>query len=805
MAFRSRLSGTLSFLICVGLYLSLFNRPLDAKGAASKQVSDLTQDGEQLDKSHAENAAESSLGGAEADNRRVTRRQYSATFDWYQWFLDKELVNPGNFGGYCEVDHHQVRRMVKPRKIVIIGSGPTGLGAAQRLYDLRQEDNNTVITILEKEGKPGGLASSERDEMGFLWDVGVHVVFSHYTYFDRVLNLAVPEWNYRRRASFAFMKGSDGIRRFIPYPVQNNIHTMDKVDQQRSLAGLEEITRNPISGKPVNFDEWMLQKFGVGLADVFMRKYNRKIWTVDTKEMNSAWVGERVAVPDIEEIKTKIDEVDSGANAKDSEWGPNRFFRYPKYNGTGGMWESVARRIPRRWFNFHSKVIGIDVDRKEITVEVGKDAKHLETIEYDSVISTVPLDVFTGFIRSSDESLKEMQQLASQLVHTHTHVVSVGLAGQLPASLADKSWVYFPDSDSPFYRLTMFSNYSDDHVPNPAAYWSLMCEIAEPEVSPNPGYWTRGNLIKASIKALVLYGFATADMVVSIHYRRLEHGYPVPSLRRDMILDTVQPWLQSKDIYSRGRFGGWRYEVANQDHSFMQGVEAADKIVLSVPELSYPDPNLANSKKNTDRVVPLDWEIVIAQDDHQDLEWLKPYADHTLVYHLGTDLGPLIQFYAWQRLEGTRRKAQVFLHHITTNYDQLAEVTIFAQGDQEKSRCFKCFGNPQEFLSSARKAVSCEWRDCLDSDLGAADEFPQCSQDKKNGTEILGILNRNCWGSVRQGTGFSHCWDGCFGATKEMIRRHSLESYRQASTYLGTISKDDEDHYLETLWHQMLS
>ena len=103
------------------------------------------------------------------------------------------------------------------QRIVIIGAGPTGLGAAYRFSEHNDSiANNTEVIVLEMERQAGGLASSYRDDKGFLWDNGGHVVFSHYDYFNRVLKKAVTDWNKRSRASYAYMMGSSGRRKFVP-------------------------------------------------------------------------------------------------------------------------------------------------------------------------------------------------------------------------------------------------------------------------------------------------------------------------------------------------------------------------------------------------------------------------------------------------------------------------------------------------------------------------------------------------------------------------------------------------------------
>jgi hypothetical protein len=87
---------------------------------------------------------------------------------------------------------------------------------------------------------------------------------------------------------------------------------------------------------------------------------------------------------------------------------------------------------------------------------------------------------------------------------------------------------------------------------------------------------------------------SSTDEIVSIYYRRLEHGYPTPSLERDDVLAEALPWLKRQAIWSRGRFGSYKYEVANQDHSCMIGVEAVDNILFGTKEFTLLYPSLVS-------------------------------------------------------------------------------------------------------------------------------------------------------------------------------------------------------------------
>ena len=222
------------------------------------------------------------------------------------------------------------------KKIVILGAGPTGLGAAWRLEEL----NHNSWELFEAENHPGGLSASFEDEKGFTWDLGGHVQFSHYGTFDKMMEFLLGKdgWWYHERESWVWMRN-----RFVPYPFQNNIHRLPEREKWQCLKGLIELYKNPPTKKPENFEEWILSTLGRGIADIFMLPYNFKVWAYHPSEMQSSWLGERVAVADLERVTKNII-----FNTDDVSWGPNNTFQFPKYGGTGAIWQAMAKKTAGR-------------------------------------------------------------------------------------------------------------------------------------------------------------------------------------------------------------------------------------------------------------------------------------------------------------------------------------------------------------------------------------------------------------------------------------------------------------------------
>jgi protoporphyrinogen oxidase len=437
-------------------------------------------------------------------------------------------------------------------RILILGAGPCGLGAAHQLLKLGHSD----WYLFERCSHVGGLSASFIDDNGFTWDVGGHVLFSHFPYFDLAVEEALGGAYYEhQRESWVRI-----LQNWVPYPFQNNIRYLPDEALQECVEGLRSLTGRPEAAE--NFRGWMDRVFGRGIVRYFMKPYNSKVWGVPLESMGKDWIAERVSIVDLDRIERNIAE-----SRDDLSWGPNSTFRFPRRGGTGAIFEGIARPLRDRITLGH-EMVALNPMTKTITFANGR------TETYDVLINTTPLDALVTCCRDVPSAV---ESAAGELVHNSGLIVGLGLEEQRSDS---KCWMYFPESNAPFYRVTNFHNYSPFNVPdgNVERYSSLMCETTYSSHKPED----KGGIIEATVQGLLASGMIgpeNRERIVSRYLIDIPYSYPVPTLGRDRALARINPWLEAHGIYSRGRFGAWKYEVGNMDHSFMQGVEAVDRIL----------------------------------------------------------------------------------------------------------------------------------------------------------------------------------------------------------------------------------
>ena len=442
---------------------------------------------------------------------------------------------------------------------LIIGAGPTGLGASNRLQELGIHD----FLILESNSYVGGLSASFKDRAGFTWDVGGHILFSKYPYFNQLMDTLMGEELLEHKRRALIRVAGD----WIDYPLQDNIAQLSDDLAQECLQGI--IRARSDNRIAHNFKEWVQKTFGDGISRIFMNPYNRKVWTFPLHLMDYQWIKDRVSIPDLEQLKQK-----TISGSKPNGWGPNNSFSYPLYGGIGEIFRRLSRRFSGRLLRNH-KVTKVDTLQRVVTTLNGRQ------FTYGKLLNTSPLDKFVkDVIRPIQPGIVDAAKL---LRHNSVAIVGIGLD-----MIIDKraSWMYFPESSCPFYRVTNLHNYSPHITPNSRRYSAFMAEISYSGQNSIDYNCLEERAVKGLIDA-GLFPKEKARNIISRWGMSSEYGYPIPCLDRDRILTMIQPYLEDRNVYSRGRFGGWKYEVGNMDHSLMQGVEWVERMVLGKKEWTY--------------------------------------------------------------------------------------------------------------------------------------------------------------------------------------------------------------------------
>lgn len=412
--------------------------------------------------------------------------------------------------------------------VLILGAGVAGIGAGLALDEAGRD-----FLVLELEDGPGGLVRTD-ESTGFAFDRTGHFLhFKGDLLSERLEAGGVPLDRIARQS--AVLVGTT----VVPYPIQYNLWALapDRLVQD----ALGELTGQP-AGSPETFADLLRSSWGETLYEVFFRPYNEKLWGRPLTELPADCVGAYLPAVDLE-LAT------AGAVGPTAYGGYNGTFFYPTSGRIGDAADALAAPLAGR-ARYGCAVKALDLRDRLVEAESG------ETLEYDTLISTLPLD---DFLRRAGEWPAPELFEASEILN-----VRVGLRG---AVRLPHQWVYVADEALPFHRIGFPGNVNARTCPPGCA--SVSIEYTHPRAGRRlPGETIAG----WALDYLEGMGFLDLCEILTVTERLLAPAYVVHRSPGRPELEGIRDLLAESGVVLAGRFGTWDY--LSIEESFESGWRA---------------------------------------------------------------------------------------------------------------------------------------------------------------------------------------------------------------------------------------
>ena len=460
--------------------------------------------------------------------------------------------------------------MTADADIFVIGAGPAGLTTA---YCLTKQ-TPSVIVIEKDPVYVGGISRSVRHG-NFLFDIGGHRFFSKAReVVDLWLEILPDDFITRRRLSRIYYGG-----KFYSYPLNafqalRNLGIFTSAGCMLSYAYAKAF---PIAS-PRSFHDWVRNRFGERLFQIFFKTYTEKVWGMSCDEISADWAAQRIKGLDLRVAVMNALKRSFGRKATAAAAGGDvvktliETFQYPR-KGPGMMWEAAAARITERGGRIlmgrELVELSYDAVQKLWRIEVATADGGRESYAARHVVSSIPLRELVQKLSPKPISLLHARALR------YRDFLTVALMIHKTDVFAD-NWIYIHDPSVKVGRVQNFGSWSPEMAPA-----GMTCLGLEYFCFEDDGLWTMSDpeLIALATREVAKVGLVAATDVIDGCVVRQPKAYPVyDDAYRDHVAMIRRDLEQSyPSLHLIGRNGMHKYN--NQDHAMMTAMLTARNIL----------------------------------------------------------------------------------------------------------------------------------------------------------------------------------------------------------------------------------
>jgi protoporphyrinogen oxidase len=440
-------------------------------------------------------------------------------------------------------------------RVLVLGAGPAGLTAGYLLAR-----RGVPVTVLEADGQVGGIAKTVvRD--GYRFDLGGHRFFTKAdevaALWDEVMG---DELLLRPRMSRIYWHG-----RFLDYPLRASdvVRKLGPLELVRAGLSYARARARP-RGREESFEQWVVNRFGRRLFELFFRSYTEKVWGVPTSEIRAEWAAQRIRGLS---FSTAVRAAFAGGG--DEVRSLIGEFHYPRL-GPGQMWERMAAELER---------LGGEVrrDAPVTRIELGDDGR-VEAIDAGGVtyrpaevISSLPLRTIVGM--AAPAAPRRVAGAAHGLRYRDFLTVALVIEGEDPFP---DNWIYVHEPSVRVGRIQNFRSWSPWMVPDA----SRACVGLEYFCFEGDDLWTMSDerLVELATRELEALGLVAAGAVERGYAVRVPKAYPMYDSEYAARVAAIRSWLERiPNLQQVGRNGLHRYN--NSDHSMLTAMRAVENVL----------------------------------------------------------------------------------------------------------------------------------------------------------------------------------------------------------------------------------